>query len=192
MDQEGRGEAQAKGINFRTFLDVFRRLHGESALEGTLHRVDPALGRLLREGAVRAGGWYPVAWYRELHRAAREEVGAGDELSRRIGREATLQDFSGVYMAFLAVLAPETVLRFAPRVMAAYYRPAEMFVARAAPGFAEVRWLHCRGFDRAVWQDLFGGCEGVLHACGARDPRIEVLVGGGDGDEAAEAVARWG
>lgn len=191
LTQAAPAEVVAKGINFKTFVRVYGREHGPDAVARVAAALHCELGQILTEDRLVSRAFYPIAWYRELHRVARREVRAGPEFHRWMGREAVSHDFSGVYRALTFVLTPSLVMKMAPRTLGAYYRGAHMYVTDARSSFTRARWINCHGFDSAVWQDLLGGCEAILTACGARDVRIELEAGGGDGDDSAVATATW-
>jgi hypothetical protein len=140
---------------------------------------------------VFSGNWYPLAWYADLHRAAQKAAGAGPELARTIGLEATKDDLSGIYRIFLLVVSPEFVLSKAPLLFNTYYDTGTMAVSEAMRGRARAQFSGCTGFDRNLWLDLQGSCQAGLEAAGARDVVISLTAGGGDGDATMEIEARW-
>lgn len=184
-------EPRAKGVNFRTFIKVLRKLRGERVAEAALDLAPDELARSFRAGLVFSGNWYPLAWYAELHRAAQRASGAGPELARTIGLEATRDDLSGIYRIFLLVVSPEFVLNKAPLLFNTYYDTGTMTVSESSRGWARARWSGCTGFDRNVWQDVVGSCQAGLEAAGAKDVTMTVMTGGGDGDAVMELESRW-
>jgi hypothetical protein len=184
-------EPRAKGVNFRTFLKILRKLKGDRVAEAALDLAPPELARNFRAGLVFSGNWYPLAWYADLHRAAQKAAGTGPELARVIGLEAVKDDLSGIYRIFLLVVSPEFVLGKAPLLFNTYYDTGTMTVTNSARGRARAQWSGCAGFDRNVWLDLQGSCQAGLEAAGARDVVINLLAGGADGDTTMEIEARW-
>ena len=185
------GEPRAKGVNFRTFVKVLRKLRGERITEATLDLAPSELARNFRAGLVFSGNWYPLSWYADLHRAAQKATGAGPELARTIGLEAVRDDLSGIYRIFLLVVSPEFVLGKAPLLFNTYYDTGTMAVGESSRGWARARWTGCTGFDRNLWLDVEGSCQAGLEAAGAKDVAIKVTSGGGDGETAMELEARW-
>jgi hypothetical protein len=49
----------------------------------------------------------------------------------------------------------------------------------------------CHGFDRAIWLDVAGSCEGALRVAGARESSVQIERGGGDGQSSATISACW-
>jgi hypothetical protein len=184
-------EPRAKGVNFRTFVKVLRKLRGDRIAEATLDLAPAELARNFRAGLVFSGNWYPLAWYADLHRAAQKAAGAGPELARTIGHEAVKDDLSGIYRIFLLVVSPEFVLSKAPLLFNTYYDTGTMAVSDTARGRARAKCTGCTGFDRNLWLDVQGSCQAGLEAAGARDVTINVVTGGADGDAAMEIEARW-
>jgi hypothetical protein len=184
-------EPRAKGVNFRTFIKMLRKLRSDRVAESTLDLAPAELARSFRAGLVFSGNWYPLSWYADLHRAAQQAAGAGPELARTIGLEAVRDDLSGIYRIFLLVVSPEFVLGKAPLLFNTYYDTGTMTVTDAARGHARAQWRGCAGFDQNLWLDVEGSCQAGLEAAGARDVAFTVLAGGGDGDATMELEARW-
>jgi hypothetical protein len=184
-------EIQAKGINFRSFFSALERLRGDEVVMRTLERLPDELQEAVMLGRIGANEWRPIAWSRELHRAACSVTGEGPELSRLIGYESTRDDFNGPLRALAFVLSAEAVIRRGPRIFRTYYRPGQMYLLDARPGQLRAHWNGCFGFDVNLWQSVIGGCEAVLHVCGARKVEITVISGAGARDSRAEIVALW-
>lgn len=182
---------RVKGICFRDFLVVLEEEVGADGRARVVAQLRPEVGEALTYGGVVRGGWYDIEWYAHLHRVA-ARVADRPDLARRVGQRSTYMDLTaGVYRVFARVASPEFVIRRAPALFNSYYERGAMQVTVSRAGMAQARWSGCRGFDRNLWWDLFGGCEGALTACGAENIRVRVVSGGGDGDEAAVVEARW-
>lgn len=184
-------EIHAKGINFRTFFSVLRRLRGEDVVTRTLRQLPDPIRDAIQPDRIRPSEWQPISWYRELHLAACVTTGEGPSLSRLIGYEAVKEDLTGPLRALAFVLSPQAVIRRGPRIFRTYYRPGEMYVLEARPGTIRAQWSGCSGFNLNLWQDMIGGCEGVLRVCGAQRVDIRVISGAGDSDSRAEVLALW-
>ncbi len=182
---------RTKGIAFRGFLTTLARLRGSDSVEATIAELPPEVARAIRLGEVVATGWYPVAWYRELHaamnRACRE---TGFELSRRIGLESTIADFRGMYRLLLRVVSSETLVAQAPRLVGMFFDGGEVAMVETGTGFGVIEFTGWHGFDRAVWADMTGAVEGVLVARRAFDIRSRVIRGGGT-DGTLRLECRW-
>ena len=75
------GELRCKGL----MLKNRAALLGEQCdAETELHpRLSAELRDGLAYGRIVSGGWYPIAWLRELHRAGTEATGRGEDLACR-------------------------------------------------------------------------------------------------------------
>jgi hypothetical protein len=183
-----RQELRCKGNNFKGALAAVERLEGERTVARVLEACPPALGARLR--TIGSGGWYPIADYRELHKAI-NVVLPRPGVSRAVAREATRHDFRGVYRMFMAVFKPETVMKHVMRLWGLYFDGGKVTITPLAPGTIEVLWSDCVGFDHNVFEDAIGGSEAVLEAAGARDLGSEILAGGGNGDSRALVKMHW-
>jgi hypothetical protein len=182
-------EPRAKGINFRSFVGAARRILGKPAVEKIAAVVPAELGKMiLRDGWV-TNNWYPLADFRRLHGAAQQVSGRGLDLTWELARDAALDDFRGIYRVLTFVLSPEFLIKRTPAIWSRYYDVGTVSVeAKARTALA--RFADARGFDRVLWQDVIGGCVGVLEVCGAKQVKTTVIAGGGDEDNLALA-AEW-
>ena len=162
-----------------SFLATTDRLFPEMGRAQLLARVDPELSHRIREQKILVGGWYPVAWYRDLHAGLQQVTGSGADLSFQIGYENTRADFTGkgIYRFVAKSLGPGNVLTIGARIFNFYWRPAKMQIKRMGEHRNQARgkWSGCRGFDENVWLDLFGGVQAVLELAGVRDVELETL-----------------
>lgn len=176
---------------FRSTVNALASLRGQEAADRALALLSPELGQAMRSGGVAASGWYPVAWLRELHGAAQRACGAGPQLARAIGYEAAGADFRGVYRLLASLLSPETLLSLAPRVWRTYWDGGQTKLLEARKGMSRGLTFGCHGFDRSIWESIIGGSIALLEIGGAKNVRMRVVAGGGDGDDAMDCEARW-
>jgi hypothetical protein len=185
------GAVRAKGIAFWSFLTCLERVRGIDDLKATLAELPREIASALEVGEVVATGWYPIAWYRELHaamnRACRQQ---GFELSQRIGRDSALADFRGIYRLLMRVISSEMLVSQAPRLFRLYFEGGEVGMAETGKGLGVIEFSRWYGFDRAMWSDVTGGIEGVLIARRAMNVRHRVLRGGAD-DGTFKIEYRW-
>lgn len=179
-----------KGLSLRNYPRVLEELRGRRAVDDMVRALPSELRTALANGAIVAGGWYPVAWKCALHDAGKRVTGDAN-LAWVMGREMTLRDLQGVYRAFVRVVSPRFVLSFGAQLFSSYLRPGAMRVLENRKGFVRVAFAGCEGFSRDLWQDVLGGCEGALSAAGARLIRLRVEEGGREGDGHATVVAWW-
>jgi hypothetical protein len=159
------------------------------------HRVVGELsgevGERARSGSLIAAGWYPLEDYRQIHAVAQRLTGKGVELARELSRDATMQDFRGIYSVLTFVLTPQFLVKRAPGIFGRYFDTGKVEVPEARSGFARAKFSGCAGFDRSVWEDAMGGTLALLEACGAEQLQLTVHSGGGDGDDHLEATTTW-
>jgi hypothetical protein len=184
-------EPQVKGIAFRSLLSAVPRVCGPTVIEQTLPLLPDLVSRAIRHHGFLTGGWYPLAHYRALHGAIGRVDGRGYELARVLGRDATLDDFRGVYRVLTFVLSPEFLMRRAPGLFNRYYDTGSLSVPIARRGYAEANFHGCTGFDRTLWEVVIGGAIAGLEACGARDVQVEIRAGGGDGEDFLRGTCTW-
>jgi hypothetical protein len=183
-------ESEIKGQSLRNYPITLRAIRGDEVADRVLELLSPELRSALELGTILAGGWYPVAYKRELHQAG-AKVTAEPGFARIMGYEMTQRDLSGLYRTFVRIATPRYVLSIASRIFSTYFRPGKMRVVEIRSGFVKVELTKCSGFDTNVWRDVLGGCEATLAVAGAKTCRIRILSGGGDGDDSASATAWW-
>ena len=175
------GECEAKGTNFIALVDAMVSLYGRRAPIALAEEVRGPIRELLRADLVNEGMWYPVAMYREIHRAA--EVVAGEPVARELGRLATKALLSGGYRVFARILGPHTSWRHSAKFFRSFYRPGDVEVLDSRSGRARARVSGCSGFDDRVWDDVIGSMLGVIEVSGGRSPAVEILEESEDGSE---------
>jgi len=174
-------EPCTKGQTFRSFVNALRKLEGEAVVTATLARVpDEVRDALEATGKIVSGGWYPIRWLTELHKAAALATGKGLALSRAIGREATAADYRGIYRFFAVILSPQGILSRAPRAFSLTWDEGEAKVLETAPKFIRVEFAGCRGFNPWLWENLIGASTALLELGGAK--RVQARNAGGGGD----------
>jgi hypothetical protein len=183
-------ESEIKGQSLRNYPITLRALRGDDVADRMMAALPKELREGLELGTILAGGWYPVAYKRELHRAGAKATGEPG-FARVMGYEMTKRDLSGLYRTFVRIATPRYVLSIASRIFSTYFRPGVMKVVENRDGFVSVELTHCAGFDANIWRDVLGGCEATLIVAGAKTCRIRILSGGGDGDDFGTAQAWW-
>src|SRR5688572_2632612 len=113
-------EIRAKGVNFVTSMKVLEELYGPAFVQRVIGAMQGPVGEAARSRRLLAASWYPVAWYRELHRVAVDQSGEAD-LSARLGFLTTKADFKGVYSVLTRALGPGILFGWAPRILQWYY-----------------------------------------------------------------------
>lgn len=184
-------EARTKGLNFRAFTASLGRLHGEAAVAATLDAAPPQVRDAIRTGQVLPTVWYPIAWYRELHAAARRALDMGLELPRAIGKDSTQHDFNSVFRLAVRVLSVETAVGQAHRFVAMYFDGGKAETLVKKPGMVRIRFSGWSGFDRNVWEDLSSSAETIATLCGGKNVRRYMVAGGQDGSPDLDLEVRW-
>ncbi len=165
-------ELRCKGLMLKNRLALLaERYDPETQLYPLL---GDELRRGLQYGTVVSGGWYPIAWLRELHQAAHEVSGRGNELAWELGNTGARRNFRSVHRAFMTVMSPGGVLKRAPRVFGAYFDGGRYEVREMTTQSAIIEISGCHGFDEATWHAIAGTAHAILEMCRAREPRASV------------------
>jgi hypothetical protein len=178
-----------KGQGFIGFMGTLRQLHGDEPHARVLAALPPDLGGAIRNREILPMGWYSIAWYVEMHQAARAVCGEG--VSRHVGREACRQDVTSIYRFILKFLSPEVFLQQSAKVFALFCEGGRCEVESATAGSARILYSECPGASSGMWDNVIGGTERLVELCGGREVFGKPLRGGGDGDPTLLAQITW-
>jgi hypothetical protein len=181
----------AKGSNLTGLLDALETLHGKTAVEQVIAGVPTDLATAVREGRILVGGWYPLEWYKLLHKLAQEVTGKDQQLARELAHLFVTHQLNGIYKPLLKVLSPHWLFNFPTLLFSRYFSVGKLDVPESRAGYAVCRWSGCRGFDRNIWLATFGGSQAAVECAGAKQVTVEIRAGATDNDETAEIVGRW-
>ena len=182
---------RVKGVSFRSVVRAVETLHGPDVLAACMTQVSTELADAFRYGTVLASSWYPIAKYRELLGAILKKVPVGDRCMFELGRQCAQQDMTGIYKVGFKLLSPQAVIRLAARLYSNYYDTGNCQIVESKSGYAHARWSGCVGFNRNLWQEVFGATEMFMELAGAKHIRSRVVAGGDDDDEFAEFSGHW-
>lgn len=185
-------ELEAKGQSFHSVLVAFEELRGAEFVGAVKTGIEGEFGEALRYGTLLPSNWYPVAWYRELFATGARLAPDIFNIGREAGRLSGAREIRGIYKLIFRALSTETIALQAPRLFKLFYKGGgAVQILESSKTSARVVYSECHGFDRNVWQDLLGGAEAIFTATGARDLRIRVEEGGGNGDTRMQASVVW-
>lgn len=183
---------EVSGLALRTLCRSLKQLRGDGCLREALGELPEGIAAELARGAVRADGWYPLAWLIDLHHVAQRITGFGPELSRTLGYEGSRHNFRGAHRFYATGDDPSLVLKRAPWVYGLFYRGCgKLDIIEASHGFARARWVDAVAFTDSLWQEQLGSCEAALEASGARDLRVRFDCGGRSGSPVTDLIAEW-
>jgi hypothetical protein len=184
------GTPRAKGLAFRGMLGSLRRIKGEEGIRRLLDILPPELARTARADLFVTQTWYPLTDYLSLLRAIHTMAGNDIGLVQSLSREATLNDFRGIYRILTFVLSPEFVMKRGPALFNRYFDTGTL-VVEAEPHKGVAIYTGCKGFDHLLWNDVIYGGTAVLEVCGAKDQKFKVVAGGQDGDDVCTVQFTW-
>jgi hypothetical protein len=183
--------ARVKGIAFRSVFGAVATLRGKPAQQALLPLMSEDLRGGFVYGAIVSGGWYPIAWYKELFKVIRVSTGEGKDLPFEIGRQCTRDDMAGIYSMIAKLISPQTLFSLTQRVFSNYYSVGKVEQVEARAGYTHARWTGCHEFDENMWTEILGSSQQLLEIGGAKHVRARILTGGVDGCDFMEAAAHW-
>lgn len=184
-------QPKVKGVAFRSVYASLGKLRGKAAQQAMLRAVGEELRNGFAYGAIVPGGWYPIAWYKELMRAIRSSTGESRALVHEIGRQCTRDDMSGIYSMLAKLVSPQSLFSLSQRVFSNYYSVGKVEVRESRKGYCHARWTLCHEFDENMWTEILGSSVQLLEIGGAENVRARILAGGLDSSEGMEAAAHW-
>jgi hypothetical protein len=186
----GTATPRAKGLAFRGMLGSLKRLKGDEGFRKLLDLLPPELARTAKADLFVTQTWYPLGDYLHLLHAI-AQLGGGDlALVQALSREATLNDFRGVYRILTFVMSPQFLMKRGPALFNRYFDTGTL-VVEAEPHRGVARYHGCAGFNHLLWNDVMYGGSAVLEACGAKDQKFKMIEGGKDGDDFCTVQFTW-
>jgi hypothetical protein len=182
---------QVKGTAIRGIISAIDRICPPGTRKKMVALLPDQIAPAVEHESFVAAGWYPLAHMRTIFGAAMQATGRELDLVRALSREATIDDFRGIYRLLTFVLSPEFLMRRAPGLFGRYYDTGTLAVKVARPGYCEAAYRGCAGFDRVLWEDALAGSAAILEVCGAKEITVTRVRGGDDGDVDCDAVAEW-
>jgi predicted hydrocarbon binding protein len=110
--------------------------------------------------------------------------------SRRAGRAAASEAFSGVYRVFALVLTPEKLLEKAARIWGSLYNRGELVVERLSERSAHVKLLNFPS-EEAGCARITGWIERMVELTGVKNPRVVQTRCCAKGAPACEWDLQW-
>lgn len=160
------GDVRSKGTNIQGILATIARVHGEPVRERVAATVDGEAGEALRNGAIVSSGWYPVAWHDATLRAIEACFPSRRTIVRELAYASVKNDFQTLFKVVSLVASPGFALTNATKVMARYYDGGRLTVVEARDGFVHLRFDDYLGFTPRLWEDVYGGMEGIIDLMG--------------------------
>ncbi len=164
-----------KGSGLRSLLGAIEKLHGPGGLERVLAAVPEDLRPEL-EKPILPVKWYPIGYTTAVHAAVRETLGHGEwNESKRLGHEAALQDFTGVYRVLLRSVHYDTIWDRIQVAFSQYHSQGLAEWVDRQPGCATGVVTGVVGYNLGQWLSIAGRCERLLLMSGAKSAQADIL-----------------
>jgi hypothetical protein len=158
----------AKGSNFVGVMNAFETQFGEDASRRVLKLLPDELASAFSDHKVLVTGWYPVAWYAQLHSAIDATLDGGLKLARKLGHDATAADFNGMHRLIGALLTVQSVFAQSHRLMGLYWKGGTIERLAFSESSVQLKFDNWPGFTELMWEDIMGSLEALLEVCRAR------------------------
>jgi hypothetical protein len=163
-----------KGSGLRSLLAAIEKLHGHAGLERVLAVVPEDVRVELRKPILPVK-WYPIAFTTAIHAAVRETLGNGDwSESKRLGHEAALQDFGGVYRVLLRSVHYDTLWDRIQVAFSQYHSQGKGEWIDRRPGGATGLITGVVGYNLGQWLSIAGRCERLILMSGAKSAQADL------------------
>ena len=166
---------EAKGVIFLSMLEAIAEVDGQEARKRVVAAVQGPLAEALRSGALTRVGWYPIAWYGDLHTAMQKELRGGDEKVRLLGRRSTEIDTRGLLRYVLALSTPSLLFRYGAKIFGSYLRGGEV-ASEHLERKAELRFSNMSEAPDLMFVEWQGGISSLLEHAGAREVVVHPAV----------------
>lgn len=181
---------QKKGLSFVAVRDYVRAEHGDAAWERVLSRLRIDEADTLR--SVVGVGWYSLALYARLLRAADVVLGHGDlRAIRAIVRFEAERDLPTIHRLLLKLVNPAFVVEKMAELWPRYHSTGELRLERRGANAVEAT-LRGWATDEALCRGFQGYCERALEFGGAHDLVFAHARCRARGAPACVFLAGWG
>jgi hypothetical protein len=191
MAQMSARELRLKGQAFKGIFWALQQRHGVAVYEQVVGGLPDEFRNAVRYGELVAGGWYPIAWYREMYESIGRVVGRSPEVPRELSRIAVKQDLNAVYRFVLSFVSPDLMLANWQRVWSLYCDGGRLVVQQPSNREMHLEFTGCFGHDRIIWQDVTGGIEAILEVCKGKDPKVKLVTCGPPSEGTATVHCAW-
>jgi hypothetical protein len=180
-------ETMIRGQAIRGVLDVLDVVGGPGTMERTIAILPNEIAEAYRYGALVSSGWFPIAWYRELHLAAKRAQPSVPDIHRKLGNVSTLRDLRAVYRFILQIASPAFAFAHANRILGTYFKQCRSEILESRASFVRIQ-LEIPGASAELWCDIAGGMEAILSVCGGRSGTVSIPFGSNGSVAALDAT----
>lgn len=181
----------AKGSNLLGLLYAVEQKFGPETVRRMTADLPEEMALAVQDGRMVVSGWYPLEWYKILHRRAQQASGQDNHLAWELAHLFVHHQLGGIYRALLKLLSPNWLFRYPSMIFSRYFSQGALAIPENRPGYVRGEWSGCEGFDHNIWLATFGGCQAALERAGAKKVEIRIVSGANDGDETAVAEGTW-
>jgi uncharacterized protein (TIGR02265 family) len=169
-------EIRIKGQAIKTYFKVLDRMYGAGFAAALEKALGGEFGHALQYGGIVTSGWYPIAWYRELHAETQRLGHLPADFAREIGRVTTQDDLKGIYSFVVRMFSPQMLLSQAQRIYRMYYDRGDVTTERTGPTSARLTYSNCTGMNDSIFEEILGGSAEILRMCGGKDIEANILA----------------
>lgn len=164
-----------KGAGIRSLLLAIEELKGTGAVAAVKAAL-PEHVRAQIEPQILASGLYPVEVSASLQVAVRDVLGGGSwEISHRLGVEAALIDFRGIYRVFLRALDRDSIWDRIERAFAQYTSQGIMRWTERTSSGARGHAAGVSGYNEGLWVSAAGRMQGLMMLSGAKKAVVRAV-----------------
>jgi hypothetical protein len=183
--------SNVKGSAFASRILWVRLNQGEAGIVRLLGQVSPALGDVLRHGAVMSR-WYPFDLFVEINLALDRTFGSGDlALIKSLGRYGADANLTTIYRLFYKVGTVKWILARASRLWGMHYDSGTLHV-ETHPG--REAGMRVEGFSsphRAHCLSVLGWAERSVELSGGTDVQSREIACRVQGDRNCRFHISW-
>jgi hypothetical protein len=169
-------EIRIKGQAIKTYFKVLDGMYGAGFAAALQKALTGDFAHALQYGGIVTSGWYPIAWYRDLHAETQRLGRLPANFARDIGRVTTQDDLKGIYSFVVRMFSPQTLLGQAQRIYRMYYDRGDVVTERTGPTSSRLIYANCTGMNDSIFEEMVGGSSEILRLCGGKDIESDILA----------------
>jgi hypothetical protein len=182
---------EIKGQAFKSFLIAFEKLYGKAAIEKLKQALDPDVAAAINARTLIPSGWYSMAWYCSMHRAAKVAIPNDPGLAKTMGSATTNLDMAGIYSTFVRMFSSQRLLKFASAIFGVYARGASVRAEAGGPKRMSMHYHFNEPPFVELYGELLGAVEALLLIGGEKNPVAVWSSGGKEGDTDSVMEVSW-
>ena len=143
---------------------------------------------------VLPSNWYPVNEAAVIPTQQLSELFYNKDFQKgawNSGRYSAEMALTGLYKFFVMAASPHFIISKASKILATYYRPADIEVYQKGNNWVTLRFMNFEETNIIIESRICGWIERALEISGAKEVKVNIRSSMSKGDEVTELYMTW-